>query len=124
MIVISTSLYVACHDRHCSAVSYLESLDASPESDAMWSTLAKKAVADKSLFVAARFIHHHTPHHTPQPHPSHDHCRAYAAIGDVSKAQYLQRAIDAARVAEETYAQNGGNVSGSGILTRHRRRVL
>lgn len=68
------------------AVAFLETLESTPESDAMWSTLAKKALQEQNLIVAAR---------------------SYAALGDIAKAQYLQKAIDAARVAEENLHQNG-----------------
>jgi hypothetical protein len=34
----------------------LETLESTPESDAMWSTLAKKATEDGNLIVAARYV--------------------------------------------------------------------
>nr|CAB3255301.1 intraflagellar transport protein 172 homolog [Phallusia mammillata] len=51
------------------AVSFLESLEMSPETEAMWTTLSKLALEGQQLYIAER---------------------CYAALGDVSKARYLK----------------------------------
>eukprot|EP00042_Codosiga_hollandica_P051782 m.643612 g.643612 ORF g.643612 m.643612 type:complete len:1752 (+) comp58351_c0_seq22:791-6046(+) len=67
------------------AVAFLETLELTQESEAMWNTLATLAVERQELPIAQR---------------------AYAAIGDVPKAQFIAKALDAARVAEETLSQD------------------
>lgn len=68
----------------------------------MWTTLAAQALKDNNLAIAERFvklciekIYHNCAF------------RSYAALGDVSKAQFIHKALDAARMAEDTLAQNG-----------------
>jgi len=50
------------------AISFLETLETSPETEAMWKTLSKVAIEHKELFIAER---------------------CYSALGDVSRARYL-----------------------------------
>eukprot|EP00795_Rhopilema_esculentum_P007500 gene7500-13279_t len=52
------------------AITFLESLDMTPETEAMWKTLSKLAVQEGNLPVAER---------------------CYAALGDVSKARFLHQ---------------------------------
>ena len=52
------------------AVSFLETLEMVPETEAMWKTLSKLALEDRQLLIAER---------------------CYAALGDISKARYLKK---------------------------------
>lgn len=51
------------------AITYLESLDVSPETEAMWRTLSKMAIEERQLYIAER---------------------CYAALGNVTKTRYLR----------------------------------
>ena len=52
------------------AVAFLESLEISPETEAMWKSLSKLAVESRQLHIAER---------------------CFSALGDVSKAKTLQQ---------------------------------
>ena len=68
------------------AIAYLESLEMSPETEAMWRTLARMSLENKQLHVAER---------------------CYAALGDVSKAKYLRETLNVADAAQENYGGDG-----------------
>jgi intraflagellar transport protein 172 len=68
------------------AIAYLESLELSPETEAMWRTLARMALEGRQLHVAER---------------------CYAALGDVAKARYLRETLDAAETAAENFGGDG-----------------
>ena len=68
------------------AITYLESLEASPETEAMWRTLAKLSLENKQLHVAER---------------------SYAALGDVSKAKFLRETLNVADNAAENFGGDG-----------------
>lgn len=55
------------------AVSFLETLEMTPETEAMWKTLSKIAIENNQLFIAER---------------------CFAALGDVSRARYLHNVND------------------------------
>jgi intraflagellar transport protein 172 len=68
------------------AIAYLESLDVSPETEAMWRTLARLSLEGKQLHVAER---------------------SYAALGDVSKAKFLRETLNIADTAAENFGGDG-----------------
>ncbi len=68
------------------AITYLETLEASPETEAMWRTLARLSLENKQLHVAER---------------------SFAALGDVSKAKYLRETLNVADNAAETFGGDG-----------------
>lgn len=68
------------------AVTFLETLDMTSETEVMWKTLSKLALDARQLHIAQR---------------------CYAAIGDVSKAQFLHDTIEIAEKSEETMGRNG-----------------
>lgn len=68
------------------AIAYLESLEATPETEAMWRTLARLSLESKQLHVAER---------------------SYAALGDVSKAKYLRETLNVADNAVALYGGDG-----------------
>eukprot|EP00658_Telonema_sp_P-2_P017711 TRINITY_DN16903_c0_g1_i3.p1 TRINITY_DN16903_c0_g1~~TRINITY_DN16903_c0_g1_i3.p1 ORF type:complete len:1394 (-),score=437.87 TRINITY_DN16903_c0_g1_i3:63-4244(-) len=71
------------------AVSLLEVLELTPETEAMWTTLSKVAMEAQKLHVAER---------------------CYAALGDVSKARYLHKVVSIQDYANENYdGQQGAN---------------
>ena len=57
------------HDAIFRAVTFLEGLEMSPETEAMWRTLSKLAVDGKQLYIAQR---------------------CFAALGDIAKTRYLK----------------------------------
>ena len=67
------------------AVDFLETLESSPETEAMWKSLSKVAMENKELFIAER---------------------CYAALGDVSRARFLHRVND---LIEEVRATGSGD---------------
>ena len=60
------------------AVTFLETLEMVPETEAMWKTLSKLALEDRQLLIAER---------------------CYAALGDVSKVRYLKKVNELAQQA-------------------------
>ncbi len=69
------------------AVTYLESLPpASPETEAMWRTLAKMALESRQLGIAER---------------------CYAALGDVARSRYLRETLNVAEAAAEATGGDG-----------------
>ena len=60
------------------AVSFLETLEMVPETEAMWKTLSKLALEDRQLLIAER---------------------CFAALGDISKAKYLKKVNELAEQA-------------------------
>ena len=68
------------------AITYLESLEATPETEAMWRTLARLSLENKQLHVAER---------------------SYAALGDVSKAKFLRETLNIADNAAENFGGDG-----------------
>ncbi|XP_043216719.1 intraflagellar transport protein 172 homolog isoform X2 [Amphibalanus amphitrite] len=69
------------------AMTFLESLELTPEAEAMWRTLGRLAVDSQQLHIAER---------------------CYAALGDVSKAKYLREVI----MLAEQVAQKMGHGDG------------
>ncbi|XP_070555163.1 intraflagellar transport protein 172 homolog [Ptychodera flava] len=67
------------------AVAFLETLEMSSETEAMWKTLSKLSLEAKQLHIAER---------------------CYAALGDVSKARYLRNVN---KIAEEAKKDTGGD---------------
>ena len=59
------------------AVEYLEKLEMTAETEAMWRTLARMSLESRHLHIAER---------------------CYAALGDVSKAKYLRETLNVADV--------------------------
>ncbi|XP_074640366.1 intraflagellar transport protein 172 homolog [Tubulanus polymorphus] len=68
------------------AVAFLETLEMSPETEAMWKTLSKLSLESQQLHIAER---------------------CFAALGDVSKAKYLQETNKIAAEAAKTMGGNG-----------------
>ena len=68
------------------AITYLESLEASPETEAMWRTLARLSFESKQLHVAER---------------------SFAALGEVSKAKYLRETLNVADTVASNYGGDG-----------------
>lgn len=64
----------------------------SPETEAMWRTLARMSLENKQLHVAER---------------------CFAALGDVSKAKYLRETLNVADVAAETFGGDGMDAPGT-----------
>ncbi|XP_012943117.1 intraflagellar transport protein 172 homolog isoform X1 [Aplysia californica] len=67
------------------AVMFLETLEMSAETEAMWKTLSKVALEEKQLHIAER---------------------CYSALGNIAKARYLKETL---RLAEEVAKQTGGD---------------
>ncbi|XP_050401065.1 intraflagellar transport protein 172 homolog [Patella vulgata] len=67
------------------AVAFLESLELSSETEAMWKTLSKLALEERQLHIAER---------------------CYSALGDIAKARFLK---DTLTIAEEAAKHTGGN---------------
>ena len=67
------------------AITFLESLDMTPETEAMWRTLAKLSLESKQLQIAER---------------------CYAALGNVSKAKFLRETLV---IGENVSQQYGGD---------------
>ncbi|XP_063414390.1 intraflagellar transport protein 172 homolog isoform X2 [Mytilus trossulus] len=67
------------------AVSFLETLELSAETEAMWKTLSKLAMEDRQLHIAER---------------------CYSALGDIAKARYMKETF---RIAEDVQKQHGGD---------------
>ncbi|XP_060552918.1 intraflagellar transport protein 172 homolog [Ruditapes philippinarum] len=67
------------------AVAFLETLEMSAETEAMWKTLSKLAMEDRQLHIAER---------------------CYAALGDVAKARFMKETF---RIAEEVAKNTGGD---------------
>ena len=63
------------------AITFLESLEMTAETEAMWRTLAKLSLESKQLQIAER---------------------CYSALGDVSKAKYLRETLNIGETAAET----------------------
>ena len=59
-------------------MSFLETLEMAPETEAMWKTLSKLALEDRQLLIAER---------------------CFAALGDISKAKYLKKVNELAEQA-------------------------
>ncbi|XP_065670042.1 intraflagellar transport protein 172 homolog isoform X3 [Hydra vulgaris] len=70
LIEFGTAIEDCDYDR---AVAFLENLELSPETEAMWKTLTKVAMEKKQLFIAER---------------------CYAALGDISRARFLHNIND------------------------------
>ena len=68
------------------AITFLESLEMSAETEAMWRTLAKLSLEGKQLQIAER---------------------CYAALGDVSKAKFLRETLMIGEAASATYGGDG-----------------
>ena len=68
------------------AITFLESLEMSSETEAMWRTLAKLSLEGKQLQIAER---------------------CYAALGDVSKAKFLRETLMIGEAAADTYSGDG-----------------
>ncbi|XP_077991845.1 intraflagellar transport protein 172 homolog [Glandiceps talaboti] len=68
------------------AVAFLETLEMSSETEAMWKTLSKLSLEAKQLHIAER---------------------CYAALGDVSKARYLRNVNKAAEEAKKDIGGDG-----------------
>ena len=68
------------------AITFLESLEMTPETEAMWKTLAKLSLENKQLQIAER---------------------CYAALGDVSKAKFLRETLNIAEAMSDTYGGDG-----------------
>lgn len=68
------------------AAAFLETLQKTPESDAMWSTLGGLALEENEFHIAER---------------------CYAALGDVAKARYLRKVNAAARESEQLIPGSG-----------------
>ena len=68
------------------AVEYLEKLEMTAETEAMWRTLARMSLESRQLHVAER---------------------CYAALGDVSKAKYLRETLNVADVAADSFGGDG-----------------
>lgn len=67
------------------AVAFLETLEMSAETEAMWKTLSKLAMEDRQLHIAER---------------------CYAALGDVAKARFMKETF---RIADEVSKTTGGD---------------
>lgn len=67
------------------AVSFLETLEMSAETEAMWKTLSKLALEDRQLHIAER---------------------CFSALGDIAKARYMKETF---RLAEEISKTKGGD---------------
>ncbi|OWF38575.1 intraflagellar transport protein 172 homolog [Mizuhopecten yessoensis] len=67
------------------AVSFLETLEMSAETEAMWKTLSKLSMEDRRLHIAER---------------------CYSALGDIAKARYMKETF---RIAEEIAQSTGGD---------------
>ncbi|KAK0069568.1 intraflagellar transport protein 172 isoform X1 [Biomphalaria pfeifferi] len=67
------------------AVAFLETLEMSTETEAMWKTLSKMALEEKQLHIAER---------------------CFSALGNIAKARYLKETL---RIAEEVSKQVGGD---------------
>ncbi|XP_041357336.1 intraflagellar transport protein 172 homolog isoform X2 [Gigantopelta aegis] len=67
------------------AVSFLETLEMSSETEAMWKTLSHLALEERQLHIAER---------------------CYSALGDIAKARFLRETL---RFAEEAAKQMGGD---------------
>ncbi|ESP05446.1 hypothetical protein LOTGIDRAFT_228027 [Lottia gigantea] len=67
------------------AVAFLESLELSSETEAMWKTLSKLALEERQLHIAER---------------------CHSALGDIAKARFLK---DTLTIAEEAAKHTGGN---------------
>jgi hypothetical protein len=72
----------------CRAVSFLETLEMVPETEAMWKTLSKLALEDRQLLIAER---------------------CFAALGDISKAKYLKKVNELAEQAAVDMVWNLGS---------------
>ena len=68
------------------AITFLESLEMTSETEAMWRTLAKLSLENKQLQIAER---------------------CYAALGDVSKAKFLRETLIIGESAAERYGGDG-----------------
>ena len=68
------------------AITFLESLEMTSETEAMWRTLAKLSLESKQLQIAER---------------------CFAALGDVSKAKFLRETLNIGEVAAETFGGDG-----------------
>lgn len=68
------------------AVQYLEKLEMTAETEAMWRTLARMSLESRQLHIAER---------------------CYAALGDVSKAKYLRETLNVADVAADSFGGDG-----------------
>ncbi|RUS80517.1 hypothetical protein EGW08_011738 [Elysia chlorotica] len=67
------------------AIAFLESLEMSPETEAMWKSLSKLALEEHQLHIAGT---------------------CYSALGNIAKARYLKETL---RIAEEVAKQTGGD---------------
>ncbi|XP_071116630.1 intraflagellar transport protein 172 homolog isoform X1 [Haliotis cracherodii] len=67
------------------AAAFLETLEMSSETEAMWRSLSKMAVEDRQLYIAER---------------------CYCALGDIAKARFLKETL---RIAEEAAKHMGGD---------------
>ncbi|KAH9500287.1 hypothetical protein Btru_073626 [Bulinus truncatus] len=67
------------------AVAFLETLEMSAETEAMWKSLSKMALEEKQLHIAER---------------------CFSALGNIAKARYLKETL---RIAEEVSKQVGGD---------------
>merc|ERR1719239_642832 len=67
------------------AAAFLETLEMSAETEAMWKTLSKVALEERQLHIAER---------------------CYSALGNIAKARYLKETM---RIAEEVSRQTGGD---------------
>eukprot|EP01137_Pigoraptor_chileana_P037243 Opistho-2@34026 len=81
------------------AVAFLETLEMTPETEAMWRTLAQLSLADRQLDVSER---------------------CYSALGDIARARYLRNVN---RVAEKAAAEGHGD-GRDNYLVRARLAVL
>lgn len=67
------------------AANFLETLESSPETEAMWKTLSKLALEERQLHIAER---------------------CFSALGNIAKARYLKETV---AIAEEVERQVGGD---------------
>jgi hypothetical protein len=81
----------------CRAVSFLETLEMVPETEAMWKTLSKLALEDRQLLIAER---------------------CFAALGDISKAKYLKKVNELAEQAAVDMVWNLGSAEANIFVIR------
>lgn len=82
LVEFGTAIDDGDYDR---AANFLEQLESSPETEAMWKTLSRLALEERQLHIAER---------------------CYSALGNIAKARYLKETI---AVAEEVERQVGGD---------------
>ncbi|XP_076441140.1 intraflagellar transport protein 172 homolog [Babylonia areolata] len=82
LVEFGTAIDDGDYDR---AANFLEMLESSPETEAMWKTLSKLALDERQLHIAER---------------------CYSALGNIAKARYLKETVS---IAEEVERQVGGD---------------